>query len=483
MTKAKQGCRFAEFSVRRTLLGCELNVNSVGTARALFLKHTRRRYRPLIALLRSALGHRVMIVADGEEWKRTHDAIVPHLQATAVARECVPVIKSVAEEVFDELAARSAGDGPVPAPIEVDVESLMRTILASVMGYVLFGRTFPLAEAEYLEKTLSIAAQHLRGRIPTLINTAVATVLHMLNCQQHQTFIFPRKQRKAVHDLLAWIGAKLDQAEVQQPPTPLLNSLKRRFADQRPARRRRCIVAEFTMMLVAGIETTAAALTFALAEIASNPFVRDEVIKEARREVGSEHDCEALTVQYPYIYHVLRETLRRHTIVPTMLREAETDQELTATTASDGGRKTVKVERGCVLRYLPVHGNMRRSIWEHPHRFDPSRFARPLTAEQRSNHHMFGLGPQSCPGRSMAITETILILRAFFERLDIEQKEITQDIPVLRTALLTIRPVGVTAKVTAAARRAVQCSHDPIHMVCPDRDRTRIDRAAGCLQN
>jgi cytochrome P450 len=225
------------------------------------------------------------------------------------------------------------------------------------------------------------------------------------------------------------------------------------------------------MMLVAGIETTAAALTFALAEIAGNPSVRDEVIKEARREEDAGHDYEALTVQYPYIYHVLRETLRRHTIVPTMLREAESDQELTATTAGVGGRETVKVKRGCVLRYLPVHGNMRRSIWEHPHRFDPSRFARPLTVEQRINHHMFGLGPQSCPGRSMAITETILILRAFFERLDIERKEITQNIPVVRTALLTIRPVGVTAKVTAAARRAVHCSRDRVHMVCPDRDR------------
>ncbi|MGO8827952.1 MAG: hypothetical protein ACLPTZ_22160 [Beijerinckiaceae bacterium] len=46
--------------------------------------------------------------------------------------------------------------------------------------------------------------------------------------------------------------------------------------------------------------------------------------KEARREADTGHDCDVLTVQYPYLYHVFRETLRRHTIVPTMLREAET---------------------------------------------------------------------------------------------------------------------------------------------------------------
>ncbi|MGP8164972.1 MAG: cytochrome P450 [Steroidobacteraceae bacterium] len=453
MTKTKTGCRFAEFSVHRSLLGREVNVNSVGTARALFLKDTQRRYRPLAALVRSALGHRVMIVADGDEWKRTHDAIVPHLQAAPVARECAPVIKSVAERVFDELAERSGSAGPVPAPIDLDVEPLMRVVIASVMGHVLFGKALSLEEAQYVEKTLNAAAKEIRGRVPRMVNTVVATVLHMLNCQQHQIFMLPREQRKAVQDLLGWIGAKLDQAQLNRVPTPLLNSLKFRFADQRPARQRRSILAEFTMMLIAGIETTAAALTFAIAEIAGNPSVRDEVIKEARREADTGHDCDVLTVQYPYLYHVFRETLRRHTIVPTMLREAETDQELPAARAGADGRETVKVTRGCVLRYLPVQGNMRRSIWERPHRFDPGRFARPLTVDQRRNHHMFGLGPQSCPGRSMAITEAILILKAFFERLDIEHKEITQSIPVERNALLTIRPVGVTAKVIAVPRR------------------------------
>jgi len=156
-----------------------------------------------------------------------------------------------------------------------------------------------------------------------------------------------------------------------------------------------------------------------------------------------------LTARYPNIYHVFRETLRRHTIVPTMLREAEADQEIAGKRTRDGVAETVKIRQGTVLRYLPVQGNMRRSIWEQPHRFDPSRFAKPLTKEQKSNHHMFGIGPQSCPGRSMAITESILILKAFFERFDLEHQKLTQSIPIQRNALLTIRPVGVTVRIRA----------------------------------
>ncbi len=58
----------------------------------------------------------------------------------------------------------------------------------------------------------------------------------------------------------------------------------------------------------------------------------------------------------------------------------------------------------------------------------------------------------------MAITETILILKAFFERFDLEHKPITQNISVERNVLLTIRPVGVSARVRAAARRTEQRS-------------------------
>jgi cytochrome P450 len=83
--------------------------------------------------------------------------------------------------------------------------------------------------------------------------------------------------------------------------------------------------------------------------------------------------------------------------------------------------------------------------------FDPDRFAGPLTSEQTINYIPFGFGPQRCPGHAMATTEAILILLAFFKRFDLEAKEIAHSIPVERNAVFTNRPVGVTARVRAAA--------------------------------
>jgi cytochrome P450 len=446
---AKSKCRYTEFTVHRGLLGCEVNINAIGTARALFLKQTQWRYRPLAALLRSAIKHRVMIVADGEEWERTRAAIMPHLSASRVADDYAIVIKTVADQIFDDLVDRSARGATPAAAMEIEVESLMRVVISSVMGYVLFGRSLCAGEAQFLEKTLSSASQALRGKIPTVVNGAVAAVMRLLRCPERQTFILPTQQRRALKDLTDWIARKIDGAQLGSVETSLLVSLRSRFADREPADQMRCIVAEYVMMLTAGIETTAAALTFAIAEIANNPSVRDEVTREARQVADGSFDGEVLTVRYPAMYRTLRETLRRHTIVPTMLREAKTDVEVRGMKNGDGRAEMVKIRRGSVLRYLPVQGNMRRSIWEQPHRFDPNRFARPLTAEQKRNHHTFGLGPQSCPGRAMAITETILILRAFLRRFDLEYREIAQPIRVTRNALLTIRPVGVTARVRA----------------------------------
>ncbi len=134
-----------------------------------------------------------------------------------------------------------------------------------------------------------------------------------------------------------------------------------------------------------------------------------------------------------------------------MLRQAEADYGVSTKALEPGPARTVAIRRGWVLRYLPVLDHMRRSIWPNPHVFDPKRFAQPLTPEQRKSYHPFGFGPQGCPGQSLAIIECILILQAFFERFDLAPSMQAQAAaPVRRNVLHTNRPVGVTARISAA---------------------------------
>jgi cytochrome P450 len=458
--RKKTSSRYKEFSVHQDVTSCELNIHSIETVRALFLKNTPLRYKPLVSLLRTAMGHRVMIVADGDDWRRSHHAINPEFRPRLVANRYAPVVRAVAGEAFDKLVPCAAG-GTVSAKgsatdsevvsetgTEIEVETLMRVVTSSVLGHVLFGHVLPLEEAEYLERSLTIATKMIDRGIPARINKGMAALMRLMNRAERQYVIFPKAQLKTVEDIFEWIGSKIDRAEAAKPPA-LLKSLKERYAGLGTAQRKRCIAAEYLMLFIAGIETTAAALTFAIAEIANNPVVRDKVLAEARQEPADEHGSQNVATQFPYIYCVFRETLRRHTIVPTLLREAERDYEVSGWKPGTGSRVNVPIRQGSTLRYLPVQGHMRRSIWKDPHRFDPERFAQPLSAEQTENYIPFGFGPQRCPGQAMATTEAILTLVAFFKWFNIDTKEIGEGIPIERNAVFTNRPVGVTARVRA----------------------------------
>ena len=60
------------------------------------------------------------------------------------------------------------------------------------------------------------------------------------------------------------------------------------------------------------------------------------------------------------------------------------------------------------------------------------------------------MGAQACPGRTMATTEAVLILRALFQHLDVAHRPLLEPVASERNAVFTVRPLGVKAMVSAA---------------------------------
>ena len=106
----------------------------------------------------------------------------------------------------------------------------MRTVAGSVLGFVLFGRELQRAEAQWLKQTLSECTKLLNSGVSGLINALVAATLRMAACPQRQLFLFPRRQRRAIVQLRAWIGAKIDASRRAGLKSPLLESLEQRYA-------------------------------------------------------------------------------------------------------------------------------------------------------------------------------------------------------------------------------------------------------------
>jgi len=438
--KTKDTARYAGFSISRRGEDVEVNIDDVDVARTMFLKQTQSRYKPLVALLRSAFGHRVMIVSDAEPWRKTSEAMKAFFAAAHVTRTYGPVIDRLAQETFAGIAETSRQATP-PAPVELDVERVMRRLTCRILGFVLFGHALSVEDATFAEDCLDRSTRVIDHPVLNPINFIMSAVFKAVNLGDWQPVIFPRRQRQTLTRFMNWLSHRIDFSHAQAVEAPLLAALDARYKTLPPKRRRTAICAEYAMLFIAGIETTAAALTFALAEIANSPALIRGVTDEARS--GS-------AAAQPQISAVLQETLRRHTIVPTMLRVAARACPMTAKRAGAGKAEAdLVIPKGAVLRYLPVLNHMRRSLWKDPYRFRPERHA-DLTSEQKKAHQAFGLGPQSCPGRALATHEAVSILTSLFQHLDVLPAPLTEAIATERNAVFTMRPLDVRLRVSAA---------------------------------
>ena len=445
--KVAKSQRVAGCAIKNVWWWQEVTILASEAARALFLKQLHPRYRPLAGLLRCALGRHVMIVADGKQWQDTHAALVGLFAPVHVHSQYVPVIEAMATETFTRLAAACDTD----AAGETDVEALMRTLLGRIMGFVAFGRPLGMDEARELQQRLDAVVPRVPERGGASFDSLLAVLFRLFGCPERQPFWLPRSQRTAIGALLSWIGKQVDAARSSGTAMPLIDALERRFGPADEKRLRHCVATECAMLFMAGIETTASALTFALAEIASDPQLQARIAADARQEAARAPAEKSVTARFGFIHCVIQETLRRHTIVPTVLREAAVDHAVQGEPGAANGAAPMRIRRGSILRYLPIYGHLRRSVWERPYAFNPDRFDHPLTHEQRRNYNPFGLGPQSCLGRNLAVVEATIVLQVLFKSLDIEHKPLSGEIPLQpRNVFFTNRPLGIRLRFKAA---------------------------------
>lgn len=114
-------------------------------------------------------------------------------------------------------------------------------------------------------------------------------------------------------------------------------------------------------MLVAGHETTAAVLTWALFELTKNPDCMEKVREEIDRVVGDREPTHEDVVEMKYLRLVVAETLRLYPQPPLLIRRCRTEDKL-----PKGGGREATVIRGMdiFLALYNIHRDER--FWEFP---------------------------------------------------------------------------------------------------------------------
>ncbi|RAL23754.1 cytochrome P450 [Lujinxingia litoralis] len=185
---------------------------------------------------------------------------------------------------------------------------------------------------------------------------------------------------------------------------------------------------EALTIFLAGHETTALAITYALYLLANHPGAQQRVHDELDA-FGDEFGSDAVA-RLPYLKAVANEALRLYPPAWIVGREAARDVQI----------GPWKLKKGEQVVASPLMMHRHPAYFEEPDRFVPSRWAGDLEKRlPRFVYFPFGGGPRICIGNHFAMMELVLVLAVILRAYRVE------DLSETRQRLapsVTLRPKG-----------------------------------------
>jgi cytochrome P450 len=184
------------------------------------------------------------------------------------------------------------------------------------------------------------------------------------------------------------------------------------------------MVDQVAIFFLAGHETSASALAWALYLLALYPEWQDKVAAEAQ----ALQICDfSVMAKMPITRDVFRETLRLYPPVPMMVRAAACPERF----------RDRDVPIGSQLVISPWHLHRHERLWDRPDDFDPGRWhTENGKACQRDAFIPFSAGARVCPGAGFAMVEGPLILARLLRDMAVATEPGRTPVPV---AHLTVR--------------------------------------------
>lgn len=160
-------------------------------------------------------------------------------------------------------------------------------------------------------------------------------------------------------------------------------------------------------LVIAGHETTAIAIGWALYILACRPDWQDRVRAEAAA-VSSVAFAADDVARLVFTRQIIDETLRLYPPAPLVGRQAIRDTQIC--------ERAVKKGDVAIIAFYALHRHHR--YWERADVFDPERFNRENRPSDPWVFKPFGGGPRACVGSVFALTEAVVILATLVRDLE-----------------------------------------------------------------
>ncbi len=360
-------------------------------------------------VLRPVLGQGVLI-AEGRAWKHQRRTLAPAFTPRAVSG-LVPHMIAATDETIAQLKTMWAEP--------VDLREVMQRMTLEIAGRTMFSFGMARHGATLRNFVMEYGEQLARPHFLDLL-----LPLSWPSPQDFSRRRFRKRWTAFVEQLIAERRAagKTEGA----PPRDLFDLMDEArdpetgagFSDEQ-------LRDEVATMILAGHETTATALFWALYLLALDPVTQDEVAREVVPAVASaaplDHERLALTRA------VIDETLRLYPPAFLIARAASGPDTVAG----------MPVKTGDVILIAPWLLHRHEKLWRDPNAFVPARFLPPAPAPERFAYLPFGAGPRICIGAHFALVEATLALARLIAafRVELLDRE-----PVTPVGIVTTQP-------------------------------------------
>jgi cytochrome P450 len=366
-----------------------------------------------------------LFTAEGDLWRRQRRLMAPLFNPAAV-RGYAPQMNAVITQRLDGWR-----DGDV---IDIGVE--MTCITMGVVGKVLFDAD-RLDEAEAVSSAVRTMFEHLNDESGSLSIVVRATLARLLLSPERMERLppllgklrdaavirlsnlvpLPTAKRRRVLEAIDVIDATVhrmirDRRARGADPTrdDLLSRLLAARDEDGSSMSDRQLRDESVTLFIAGHETTATGLTWALHFLSQNP----DAYRRWKNEVAGlegRMPAAADAARLTYTRGVFKEAIRMYP--PVFAFDRIFDEETTL-----GG---YHLPARTPLIVAPYALHRRPDLYPDPERFDPGRFSPEAEAARpRGAYIPFGLGPRVCIGAAFAQLEADLLLAQVAQRFELE---------------------------------------------------------------
>jgi cytochrome P450 len=367
-----------------------------------------------------------LLTTDGDFWLRHRRIAQPLFHRKRIDSFSAPVAESV-RRLIDRWAryARSGED------FDIVPETMWLTL--SVLGKVIFNVDISdTAERVGPAVRLGLEAMMPQGNVndfipgwvPTPHNRRIHRAKRALDTIMGEIIEDHRRRRAETSDLITLLlSATNDTTGEMLTPQEVHD--------------------EVMTVFLAGHETTASGLSWALFELSRHPDAMHAMRAELQHVLRDRDPSAEDLPRLPFVRMVVDESLRLHPPIWGFTRDALKDDEI-------GG---YHIPAGTSIFLSPYVTHRHRGFWTNPEAFDPARFAPSDNAHDRPRYAYFpyGGGPRQCIGLHLANLQLCIAIAMIGRRFDLAT---TPGHPIAHGALVSLRPlhgISMTVRPVSAA--------------------------------